>query len=158
AGIPDSSIYGTKPTTVPCKCPDSALRNRSYSTMGAASDSGDEPGRPSSLCRNRQILRGYLGSGQQPAEIGNGRAQVAAVNHHIDHAVVPEMLCALEAVGQFLADGLLDDPRAGKTDERARLSDMNISEHRVGGGNSAGGRVRQHDDIGLSRLAQHLHR
>src|SRR5262249_30172785 len=47
--------------------------------------------------------------GQQPAQICKRGPQVAAVDHHVDHAVVPEIFGALKAVGQFLADGLLDD-------------------------------------------------
>ena len=46
-----------------------------------------------------------------------------AVDDHVDHAVVVEIFAALEALGQLLTDGLLDDAWAGKADERARLGD-----------------------------------
>ena len=59
---------------------------------------------------------------------------------------------------QLLADGLLDHARAGKADQRARLRDMHVAEHGVGGGHAAGGRIGQHDDVGLAGFAQHLHR
>ncbi len=41
----------------------------------------------------------------------DGGAQVVAVHDHIDHAVLVEIFGALEALGQLLADGLLDDAR-----------------------------------------------
>ncbi len=56
---------------------------------------------------------------------------------------------ALEAVRQFLADGLLDDARAGKADQRAGLGNMHVAQHRIGRGDAAGGRIGQHDDVGL---------
>jgi hypothetical protein len=58
---------------------------------------------------------------------------------------------ALEALRQFLADGLLDDALAGKADQRAGLGDLHVAQHGVGGGDAAGGRVGQHDDIGQLR-------
>ena len=69
-------------------------------------------------------------------------------HHHVDHAVLHQIFGALEAFGQFLADGLLDDARAGKADQRAGFGDMHVAQHRIGGGDAAGGRVGQHDDIG----------
>src|SRR5262245_49440559 len=106
----------------------------------------------------RQVLRWALGLGQQPAQIGHRRPQILAMDHHVDHTVLAQILGALEAVRQFLADGLLDDARPGEADERTGLSDVDVTEHRVGGGDAAGGRIGQHDDIGLLRLAQRLHR
>ena len=106
--------------------------------------------------RRLERLRRRLG--QQPAQIGQRRAQLVAMHHHVHHAVLPEIFGALEAVRQLLADGLLDHARTGKADERAGLRDMHVAEHRVGGGDAAGGRIGEHDDVGLARLAQHLHR
>src|ERR1700731_107495 len=80
------------------------------------------------------------------------------MDHHVDHAVVLEIFGALEAVRQLLADSLLDNPRAGETDQRARLRDLHIAQHAVGRGHAAGGRVREHHDVGLLGLAQVLHR
>ena len=40
---------------------------------------------------------------------------------------------------------------------RARLGDMDVAEHGVGGGDAAGGRIGQHDDIGQLGRAQPLH-
>ena len=56
--------------------------------------------------------------------------------------------------GQLLADGLLDDARAGEADQRARLGDVDVAEHGVGGGDAAGGRVGEDDDVGQPGLAQ----
>src|SRR5262249_6053152 len=64
----------------------------------------------------RQFVDGGLRArlGQQPAQICKRGPQVTAVDHHVDHAVVPEIFGPLKAVGQLLADGLLDDARPGK--------------------------------------------
>ena len=95
--------------------------------------------------------------GQEPAQPRQRRAQVVAMHHHVDHAVVFQIFRALKAFRQFLADGLFDHARAGKTDQRAGLGDLHVAEHGIGGGDAAGGRIGQHHDIGLLRLAQHLH-
>ena len=58
--------------------------------------------------------------GQQPQQGRELVAQVLARHHPVEHAVVEQVLGALEALGQRLADGLLDDPRAGEADQRAR--------------------------------------
>ena len=95
--------------------------------------------------------------GQQPAEAGDGRAQIAAVHHHVDHAVGQKVFRLLKTVRQLLADGLLDDARAGEADQRAGLGDMHVAEHRIRGGDAAGGGIGENDDIGLARLVQLLH-
>ena len=79
------------------------------------------------------------------------------MHDHVHHAVLGEIFGALEAFRQFLADGLLDHARAGKADQRAGLGDMHVAEHGIGGGDAAGGRIGEHDDVGLLGLAQHLH-
>src|SRR5262249_56125016 len=66
---------------------------------------------------------------QEPAQICQRRPQMMAMNDHVDHAMVLEIFRPLKAVGQFLANGLLDDPRPGKTDERARFRDVDVAEH-----------------------------
>jgi len=69
-----------------------------------------------------------------------------------------EIFGALEALGQLLAEyGLLDHARTGKADECAGLGDMDVTEHGIGRGDPAGGRIGEHDDVGLPRLAQQLH-
>ena len=82
---------------------------------------------------------------QQPRD---GRLQLQPRHDHVDHAVLHQIFGALEAFGQLFADGLLDDARAGKADQRAGLGDVHVAQHRVGGGDAAGGRVGQHDDVG----------
>ena len=106
--------------------------------------------------RAARLARGRLG--QEPAQLGDGRAQIVAMHHHIDHAVVAQIFRLLKSVRQFLANGLLDDARAGEADQRAGLGDLNVAEHRIGRGDAAGGRIGEHDDIRLARLAQPLHR
>ena len=56
------------------------------------------------------------------------------------HAVVEQELGGLEALGQVLADGLLDHPRAREPDHRARLGQDHVAEHREARAHAAGGR------------------
>src|SRR5262249_58615518 len=81
----------------------------------AAAPPAEDP--PARRRRQRRHRRPGLGLAQQAAEIGQRRAQLAARDDHVDHAVIAQILGALEAVGQLLADGLLDDARTGKADE-----------------------------------------
>src|SRR5579863_158088 len=55
--------------------------------------------------------------------------QIAAVDDGVEEAFFEQELGALEAFGEFLADGLLDDARAGEADKRAGFGDVEIAEH-----------------------------
>ena len=52
---------------------------------------------------------------------------------------------------------MFDHARAGKADQCAGLGDLNVPQHGVGRGDPASRGIRQHHDVGLLRLAQHLH-
>ena len=80
------------------------------------------------------------------------------MHDHVDHAMIEQIFGFLEAVRQFFADRLLDDARAGKADQRAGFGDVHVAKHRIGRGDAAGRRIGQHDDVGLARVAQALHR
>ena len=115
---------------------------------------------PCSACRAVIGLaaEGNVGAGRKQAAQARQRiAQLVAVDDHIDHAVGQEVFGLLEALGQLLADGLLDDAGAGEADQRPWLGDLHVAQHGVGGGDAAGGGIRQHDDVGQARFAQLLH-
>src|SRR5436309_2145293 len=69
----------------------------------------------------RQGGRRAMGFAQQRQDAGQGGVQFAAPHDLVDHAVLVEIFGALEPLRQFLADRLLDDAGAGKTDDRPRL-------------------------------------
>src|SRR5215211_3432129 len=79
------------------------------------------------------------------------------MHDHVNHAVVEQIFGTLEPFRQFLADGLFDDARAGKADQRAGFGDLHIAQHGVGRGDAAGGRIGQHHDVRQLRFPQHLH-
>ena len=133
----------------------SAVSRATMASMGVM-ESGRPLTRGAGIGKARARLRG-LRLGQEPAQLGERRAQLVAVDDHVDHAMVAQILGPLEAFRQLLADGLLDHPRAGEADERAGLGDVNVAEHAVGGGHAARGGIGEHDDIGLLGFAQHLH-
>ncbi len=53
-------------------------------------------------------------------------AEFLAVDDDVYHAVGEEELRPLEALGQLLPDGLLDDSRSREADEGARLGDDDV--------------------------------
>ena len=77
-----------------------------------------------------------------------------AVDDHVDHAVLQQIFGALEAFGQLLADRVLDHALAREADQRARLRDVHVAQHRVAGGDAACRRIGEHDDVGETRLLQ----
>ena len=96
--------------------------------------------------------------GQQPAQPRNRGAQIAAVHHHVDHAVIAQIFRSLKSFGQLFPNGLLDDTGTGEADQRAGLSNMHVAKHGIGRGNAAGGRIGQYDDVRFAAFAQPLHR
>src|SRR5262245_44842739 len=101
---------------------------------------------PQSAIRNPQSAISLVWSGKIQ-NVDQEVAQLAAVHDGVEHAVVEQEFRALESLGQFLADRLLDYARAGEADQRAGLGDVEIAEHRVAGGHAAGRRIGQQRDI-----------
>ena len=79
---------------------------------------------------------------------------LAPIDDDVEHAVLEQELAALESFGQLLADGLLDDARAGEADERLRLGDVDVAEHREARGHAAGRRIGQDRDVGEPRAIE----
>src|SRR6266478_926159 len=97
----------------------------------------------------------YFGSGQKEIEgAGDEGLEVLAMDDGVEEAVFEEEFGALETFGELLADGLLDDARAGETDERAGFTDVEVAEHGEAGGDAAGGGVGEHGDVGKLFLVQ----
>ena len=71
-------------------------------------------------------------------QLDEGGAELTAGYDLVYKAVFQLELAALEALGQALADGLLDDAGACKTDECARLSQHDVAKAGKAGGNAAG--------------------
>src|SRR6266852_4726916 len=91
----------------------------------------------------------YFGSGQKEIEgAGDEGLEVLAVDDGVEKTVFEEEFGTLKSFGKFLADGLLDDARAGETDERAGFADVEVAEHGEAGGNAAGGGIGEHGDVG----------
>jgi len=89
------------------------------------------------------------------------------MNHHVDHAMLVQILGALEAFGQLLADRVLDDTLAGESDQGPRLSDVNVTQHRVARRDATRRGISQDNDIrqtsrfqstGHHGCSRHLHK
>ena len=78
---------------------------------------------------------------QQRAEAGERRAQLVAVDHHVDHAVRCRYSARWKPSGSFSRMVCSMTRGAGKADQRAGLGDVDVAEHRVGGGDAAGRRI-----------------
>ncbi len=68
--------------------------------------------------------------------------------------MLQQKLAALETGRQLFPHGLFDHPRSGEADQRFRLGDIDVAQHREAGGNAAGGRVGQHRQVGDAVLGQ----
>ena len=79
-------------------------------------------------------------------DIAQTLTQLATGDDHVDRAVIQQELAALEAFRQLLTHGLLDHPRAGKTDQRTRLGNDHVAKHGQAGRDTAIHRVGQHGD------------
>src|SRR5262249_32051997 len=75
------------------------------------------------------LVRPPLGGGHEIERARNVGLQLLARYDSIEHAVFEQELAALEALGQFLPDGLLDDARPGKPNQRSRFGDIQIPQH-----------------------------
>src|SRR5277367_1330005 len=82
------------------------------------------------------------------------RLQFFARDDGVEETVFEEEFGGLKTFGKFLADGLFDDARAGKTDERAGLRNIQIAEHRVAGGDASGGGVGEYRNERELRFVQ----
>src|SRR6185503_148534 len=74
-------------------------------------------------------------------------ARVAAIENHVDGALLEQELGALEALGQRLARRLLDDARARETDQRAGLRNIDVAEQRETRRGAARRRIRHHGHV-----------
>src|SRR5208283_4343174 len=68
-----------------------------------------------------RLLRGYLHEVQRARDVV---PEIAAMHHGVQHAVLKEEFTALEAFGELLANGLLDDTRPGEANQRSRFGNV----------------------------------
>src|SRR3546814_14642268 len=77
-------------------------------------------------------------------DLAQSRAQFASMHHHVDHAVIQKIFGALESLGQFFPNGVLDNALPCKTDECIGFGNLNIAQQdrkRVVSGKSVSVRV-----------------
>src|SRR4051812_474993 len=70
-------------------------------------------------------------AGEHVQEAADRSLHLGPHRDEVDHPMLDQKLGALEAFGEGLADRLLDHARTGETDQRLRLRDVQIAEHRV---------------------------
>src|SRR5881396_746142 len=99
------------------------------------------------LCRNRRPMTESAPLRHPLEQLCQLRLQRAAFDYEIDHAVREQELGGLEPFGKGVANRLLDYPRTGETDQRARLGDVEVTEHRQRGCHASGGRIGEDGDV-----------
>src|SRR3546814_9042760 len=75
----------------------------------------------------------YLAGAEIAYDLAQSRAQFASMHHHVDHAVIQKIFGALESLGQFFPNGVLDNALPCKTDECIGFGNLNIAQHGVAG-------------------------
>ena len=79
---------------------------------------------------------------------------VLALDNHVEHAVFEQVLGTLKTRRERLADGLLDHTRAGKTDQRFGLGDVDVPEHREARRHPARGGIGEDGDVRDLRVVE----
>ena len=86
-------------------------------------------------------------------QLGQRVPQLSAGDDLVHEAVLLQIFRPLKAVGQLLANGLPDDPGAGKADEGLGLRQDHVSQHGKAGRHAPGGRICQNRNVEKSRVA-----
>src|SRR5258705_3086535 len=81
-------------------------------------------------------------------QFDNVVADLTTIDNGVNHAVFEQKLGLLKILRQLLSYGLFDHAWAGKTDQRFRFRDDNVSQHRKAGGNAARSWISQDRDKG----------
>jgi hypothetical protein len=72
----------------------------------------------------------------------------------VHHPVLEQKFAALEAFGKLLADGLLDDSRAGKADERLWLGQHHVPQPGEACRHAPSRGVQHDGDVGFADAAK----
>jgi hypothetical protein len=86
------------------------------------------------------------------------RFHLAAIDDQIEHAMLEEELAALEPIWQLLPNGLLDNAGPCIADQRARLGDIQVTEHRKARRDTACGWVGENRNVGNALLIESCER
>ena len=90
-------------------------------------------------------LNGFGGLFEQVAEAtSQGLLQLRALDHHVEKPMLQEEFAALKTLRQILADGLLDDPWSGESDQCPWFGDVEVSQHRKRSRDTTRGRIGKH--------------
>ena len=97
-------------------------------------------------------MNGHPGLFVHPQNVCQHIALVFTVHDLINEAMLQQKLCSLESLRQLLADRLLNDTRTCKSDQRIRLCQNDIAQHRKACCHTTGCRVCQYADKKLACL------
>src|SRR5262245_4592254 len=168
----EASIAATEP--LPLVPPTCTSRYRCSGRPSASSNASmrSSPGRmpacsPPRRARRRATASAYVTgnlarSGRLVGEERENTAErvfeVAPLDDQVELAVREQEFRPLKALGKRLANRLGDDPRAGESDQRARLGENNVAEHREARGDAAGGGIGEDRDVRQAAGAEPLER
>src|SRR5438552_2585156 len=93
-------------------------------------------------------------AGEEREDAAESLLELAPVDDEVDLTVLEQELRALEPFGQGLADRLGDHARPGEADQRARLGEDDVAEHREARRDATRRRIGQHRDVRQPALAE----
>src|SRR5207247_763459 len=93
-------------------------------------------------------------AGEEREDAAEGLLELAPVDDEVDLTVLKQELRALEPFGQGLADRLGDHARPREADQRARLGEDDVAEHREARRDATRRRIGQHRDVRQPALAE----
>src|SRR5215510_13162854 len=157
----EASIAATEP--LPLVPPTCTKRYRCSGRPSASSNASmrSSPGRmpacsPPRRARRRATASAYVTGnltrsgrlvGEERENAAERVLEIAPLDDQVELAVREQEFRALEALGKRLANRLGDDPWAGETDQRARLGENDVAQHREARGDAAGGGIREDRDV-----------
>src|SRR5882757_11428852 len=103
---------------------------------------------------DRGMVFHFISAQEQVEGAGDERLELLAVDDGVEESVFEQEFGALKSFGKFLANGLLDDARAGESNERAGFANVEVAKHGEAGRDTAGGGVGEHGNVGKFFVVQ----
>src|SRR2546426_2285001 len=167
-----ASIAATEPLPFVPPTWTSRYRCSGWPSASSSVSIRSSPGRmpacsPPRRARSRATASAYVTGGlarpgrlvdEEGEDAPDGLLELAPLDDHVELPVREQKLGALESLGQRLPDRLGDDPRAREADQRARLGEDDVAEHREARGDPAGGGIREDGNVGQPAGSEPLER
>src|SRR5690606_14914011 len=89
-------------------------------------------------------------------QMGDALTHLMTMQNHINRTMFQQKFAALETFRQFLAHGLLDNPRARETNQSVRFSNIEVTQHSEAGRYTTKDRIGHHRNVRYAFLLELL--